>query len=1164
MATINGTSSNDTLNGTSGDDTLSGLGGNDELVGSGGNDFYDGGSGSNDTLELKFTATPTVVDFGAGTISGGFTGTFVNMERVVSGDGNDSLIGAAGAQNLSARAGNDTLAGGAGNDWLWGGGGNDTFIFRETGSANADRMGDFTSGSDKIVLDATAIAALGAEGNFSAGDARFTANSSGTAQDASDRIIYETDTRQLWYDPDGTGAAGRQLIATLENTGSIAATDIVVQGGGTSSNVINGTSGNDTLTGTAGDDSINGLDGNDSIVGGAGFDTLQGDAGNDTLSGGAGVDSVFGGAGADQFILDQLGTVDADGINDFATGVDKLVLDGSLMTAIGPSGPFATGDERFYAAAGATSGHDSTDRIIFDSAGLHLWYDPDGSGPAASQYIGGFSPTSLAATDFVVINGTMPAGAINGTAGNDTLTGTPGDDTINGLGGNDSISGLAGNDSISGGDGNDTMDGGPGADTLDGGAGNDTYVFNASEASGDLISDASGVDTVVVTSANAVLIWHLQPGIENLTLRGSSFFVVGEGNSLDNVLRNEGTAATEGYLDGGDGNDTLIGGPYFLFQVGSGDYGHDFVDGAGDNGTLILGDDSAVTVDFRSGTAVGGGSGGTGTVDFIDVSSAGGGRFDDTFIADDGGVFARGNAGNDTFVGGAGNDTFSDDTQVIYDGADVGGVDSGDDSLSGGDGADQLIVNRGNDTVQGGAGNDSIFIQVGGWSDSTGYTFNDALDGGAGVDALSIIQLSAVDVNLGTGAMSGGGDANTGSATLAGIENFSASRFAGFANRIVGSAASNALAGSAGADTLNGAGGIDTLTGYDGADQFLFDQIGAANADHVTDFAGGIDDIDLDANAMAALGASGNFTAGDARFYAAAGASGGHDADDRVVYNTTTGQLFYDADGNGASGAQLIATLDGAPTLAAADILVFNGSSGGGSGTPGDVINGTSANDTLTGTAGDDTLNGLGGNDELLGSGGNDFFDGGSGNSDTLNLRETSTPTTVNFAAGTISGGFTGTFVNMERVLSGLGNDSLIGTAGAQNLSARAGNDTLEGGTGNDWLWGGGGDDTFIFREAGSANADNMGDFSSGLDTLAFDNATLAALGADGDFASGDGRFFAGAGANGGHDANDRLIYNTSTGQLYYDDDGSGAHAAQLVATLQGAPTLAASDITVI
>jgi hypothetical protein len=41
-------------------------------------------------------------------------------------------------------------------------------------------------------------------------------------------------------------------------------------------------------------------------------------------------------------------------------------------------------------------------------------------------------------------------------------------------------------------------------------------------------------------------------------------------------------------------------------------------------------------------------------------------------------------------------------------------------------------------------------------------------------------------------------------------------------------------------------------------------------------------------------------------------------------------------------------------------------------------------------------------------------------------------------------------------------------------------------------------------------------------------------------------------------------VYNITTGSLYYDPDGSGTGAAQIVATFQGNPAIAATDITVI
>ena len=141
---------------------------------------------------------------------------------------NDTLIGNAAGQTLTGQGGSDTIAGAGGVDTLWGATGADVFIFREMGTANADRISDFASGSDKLHLDDAAFAAIGAMGNFAAADARFKANSGGTATDTSDRVVFNTSTGQLYYDADGSGAGVAQLIATVQTGATVAATDIVV------------------------------------------------------------------------------------------------------------------------------------------------------------------------------------------------------------------------------------------------------------------------------------------------------------------------------------------------------------------------------------------------------------------------------------------------------------------------------------------------------------------------------------------------------------------------------------------------------------------------------------------------------------------------------------------------------------------------------------------------------------------------------------------------------------------------------------------------------------------------------------------------------------------------------------------------------------------------
>jgi hypothetical protein len=81
---------------------------------------------------------------------------------------------------------------------------------------------------------------------------------------------------------------------------------------------------------------------------------------------------------------------------------------------------------------------------------------------------------------------------------------------------------------------------------------------------------------------------------------------------------------------------------------------------------------------------------------------------------------------------------------------------------------------------------------------------------------------------------------------------------------------------------------------------------------------------------------------------------------------------------------------------------------------------------------------------------------------------------------------------------------------------------------------------------------------------LQFENAVYSALGPEGNFADDDARFFAAPNAAAAHDADDRLVYDTASGRLYYDADGIGGAGALIVATLHSAPALAAGDITVV
>ncbi|MBN9561441.1 MAG: calcium-binding protein [Alphaproteobacteria bacterium] len=118
----------------------------------------------------------------------------------------------------------------------------------------------------------------------------------------------------------------------------------------------------------------------------------------------------------------------------------------------------------------------------------------------------------------------------------------------------------------------------------------------------------------------------------------------------------------------------------------------------------------------------------------------------------------------------------------------------------------------------------------------------------------------------------------------------------------------------------------------------------------------------------------------------------------------------------------------------------------------------------------------------------------------------------------------------------------------------------INGAGGNDTLTGGGGADTFVFNTALSAtgNVDRITDFDPTVDKISLAKSIFSALGNTGVLSAA--AFFQGPAA---HDADDRIIYNSSTGALSYDSNGNAAGGSTVFATLAPNLTLHAANFLV-
>jgi len=145
-------------------------------------------------------------------------------------------------------------------------------------------------------------------------------------------------------------------------------------------------------------------------------------------------------------------------------------------------------------------------------------------------------------------------------------------------------------------------------------------------------------------------------------------------------------------------------------------------------------------------------------------------------------------------------------------------------------------------------------------------------------------------------------------------------------------------------------------------------------------------------------------------------------------------------------------------------------------------------------------------------------------------------------------------------IIGGDGADTLTGGNGADTIDGGGGNDTITGGAGADNITLGAGADVLVLNQ--TATADTITDYSVSDDAIQLSKATYTALGALGALTADE--FVSGAGVVAGADATDRIAYDTSTGNLYYDADGSGASAAVLIGTFTGTPALVVGEFTIV
>ncbi|MGJ0486227.1 MAG: calcium-binding protein [Methylomicrobium sp.] len=1167
-AGIDGTGNtlNNIITGNSGSNRLDGGAGADTMTGGAGNDAYIVDNAGDKTVEVYNAGIDTVFSSVSHTLAsnvenltitgaGDIDATGNELNNILVGNtGNNRLYGLAGNDTLTGDIGNDLIDGGVGADSMAGNAGDDTYIVDNASDAvteNADEGLDtvqstitYTLGANVENLTLTGGAAINGTGNeldnVIAGNAAANVLNGGLGADSmSGGAGNDTYVVDNIGDIGTEGLnAGTDLVQssitytltdnvenlTLTGAGIIDGTgnglnNIVI--GNAAANVLDGGAGADTLHAGAGDDSLIGGDDSDALNGEAGNDQLQGNAGNDALDGGLGADSMSGGAGNDTYVVDHVGDLVAENLNEgidlvqssitytLTDNVENLTLTGTANTNgtgnaldnifLGNSGNNTLtgleGNDTLNGGAGADTmlGGIGNDTYVVDNNG-DLVIESLNEGVDLVQ--SGISYTLTDNVEHLALTGTA---SING-------TGNALDNVIVGNTGSNTLAGLDGNDTLTSNAGNDTLDGGTGADSLAGGAGNDTYIV---DHIGDLVTEAvnAGIDWV-----KSGITYMLTDNVENLNLTGEDT-INGTGNALNNIITGnvaanvlDGGAGADS-LSAGAGDDTLLGG--VGNDILDGGTGADLMQGGLNNDIYIVDNSGDLVIEnlnegvdlVQSGITY------SLTDNVENLSLTGsvnidgtGNALDNIILGNSGNNRLTGLEGNDTLNGGLGADTMlggvGDDIYLVENTGDViienpgEGIDnvqssisytltdnvenlalSGTASINGtGNALNNVIAgNTGNNILAGLTGNDSLTGNVG--NDTLdGGRDADTMAGGAGNDTYIVDHVG----DLVTEALNAGVDTAQSSISYtlgANVENLSLTGTDAING--TGNTLNNTITGNAAANVLDGGAGADSMTGGAGNDIYIVDNAG----DVVTEaLAAGIDIVqssitytlgtnveNLALTGMAAINGTGN------------------GIDNTIIGNNAVnvldGGLGADTMQGGASDDIYIVDNTGD--------VVIEGVDAGTDTVQSNVtytLSGNVENLSLTGTA---DINGTGNalDNVIMGNSGVNVLAGLEGN-DTYSIKNTEDVIVENAGEGADSVFATATYTLSDNVenLTLTGTTTINGTGNALDniLTGNSGVNVLDGGLGADTMAGGAGNDIYIVDNAGDVVTEAL---NAGIDT---------------------------------------------------------------------------------